>query len=220
MGLITQWSFSRWSTYQDCPAKIKFRYVDKLVEPGSPQMDRGTMIHKMAEVYVLAPGRTQKPHDCLKTHADEFKLARTSKPIVEQEWAFTEAWEPTGWFAKNAWLRIKTDLIYQPKKLPCVVVDHKTGKRYPKHSDQLSIEALTTFIMLPHVDEIDAQIWYLDQGKPNLNSKFVREDVPFLKMEWEDKVRPMLNDETFAPKPNYGCRWCHYRKANGGPCEF
>lgn len=220
MGLITQWSFSRWSTYQDCPAKIKFRYVDKLAEPGSPAMDRGTMIHKIAEDYVVAPGRTQKPHDCLKHYAAEFKLARKSKPIVEKEWAFTESWEPTGWFAKDAWLRIKTDLIFQPKKAPCVVVDHKTGKRYDKHKDQLSIEALTTFIMLEHVDEIDAQIWYLDQGKPNLTSKFTREDVPFLKMEWEDKVRPMLNDETFAPKPNYGCRWCHYRKANGGPCAF
>jgi hypothetical protein len=38
--------------------------------------------------------------------------------------------------------------------------------------------------------------------------------------DWEDKTRPMLNDTIFAPKPGNACRWCHWKKSNGGPCKF
>ena len=52
MNRITQWSYSRLKTYEQCPSKVKFRYIDKLSEPSSPQMDRGTRIHKLAEDFV------------------------------------------------------------------------------------------------------------------------------------------------------------------------
>jgi hypothetical protein len=32
--------------------------------------------------------------------------------------------------------------------------------------------------------------------------------------------RNLENDDIFAPKPSYGCRWCHFRKSNGGPCQW
>ena len=51
---ITSWSFSRWSCYSSCPYKAKLKFIDKLKEPGSPQMDRGTVIHELAEHYVKA----------------------------------------------------------------------------------------------------------------------------------------------------------------------
>jgi RecB family exonuclease len=49
---ITSWSFTRYNTYSQCPAKAKFKFIDKLKEPDSPQMQRGTDIHKLAENYV------------------------------------------------------------------------------------------------------------------------------------------------------------------------
>lgn len=226
MGLITQWSYSRWKCYDDCPAKAKYKFVDKLPEPGSPAMDRGTAIHKMAEDFVNTPipkSRRKGVDDPfpseLKYFEDELRLARRSHPIAEQEWAFTVDWEPTTWFAKDAWCRVKTDLIYKPKDKPRVIVDHKTGKVRDEHQMQLGLYGLSGFIKFPDEDVLEGHIWYIDHGTFT-SSTFERPDVRFLKDEWNDRVRPMLNDTVFPPKPSYACRWCHFRKDNGGPCQF
>ena len=56
---ITSWSFSRWNVYNTCPAQAKYKFIDKLPEPGSPAMDRGSAIHKGVEQYIL--GAAAKP---------------------------------------------------------------------------------------------------------------------------------------------------------------
>ncbi len=223
--MITQWSYSRWKCYDDCPAKAKYKFVDKLSEPGSAAMDRGTAIHKMAEDFVntkplpLSKGGTSQLPPELKEFEAELKLARISKPIAEQEWAFTVDWEPTGWMSKDAWCRIKTDLIFKPRGEPRVIVDHKTGKVREEHQTQLGLYGLGGFVKFPDEDVLKGEIWYLDHGTFTSTS-FTREDLKFLKMEWGERVRPMLNDTMFAAKPSYACRWCHFRKDNGGPCKF
>lgn len=216
---ITQWSYSRWSCYEDCPRKAKYKFIDRLPEPGSPAMDRGSAIHKLAEDYVAAAKAPKVIPDELKAYADEFKLARKGKPIAEQEWAFTTAWEPTGWFAKDCWCRIKTDLCFwRGDKL--VIVDHKTGKRRDDHLKQLSLYALGGFSQYQSIDHISAEVWYLDQGKPQTFAEYERAELPDIKDAWAAKTKAMLNDTMFAPRPGNSCRWCHFRKANGGPCAF
>lgn len=217
--MITTWSYSRWGVYKQCPFKAKLKFIDKLEEPGSPAMDRGTAIHKMAEDFVTVKPCPKLPTE-LAFYGAELRLARKSKPIVEQEWGFTRTWEPTGWSEKDTWLRAKCDLIFTPKGGPLTIVDHKTGKRYDDHAEQLSLYALLGFIKFPEVPAIKAEIWYLDQGKPTLEINYTREDERFLRHKWEENVRPMFNDTMFAPKPGYYCRWCFFRKGNGGPCEF
>ena len=49
---ITQWSYSTWQTYNQCPRKAFYKKVRKLQEPGSPQMERGTQVHQLAQDYV------------------------------------------------------------------------------------------------------------------------------------------------------------------------
>lgn len=215
---ITQWSYSRWSCYEDCPAKAKYKFIDRLSEPGSTAMDRGSAIHKMAEEWVAAPKATALPVE-LKTYADDFKLARRGRPIVEQEWAFTINWEPTGWFAKDCWCRVKTDLVFW-RKDELVIVDHKTGKRRDDHLKQLSLYAIGAFLMYDSIDKISSELWYLDQGKPQTFAQYERSELPDMKEAWEQKTKAMLNDTMFAPKPGNSCRWCHFRKENGGPCKF
>ena len=215
---LTQWSYSRWAGYEDCPLKTKLKVIDKLQEPGSPAMDRGTFIHKESEDYVTAKRKPPLPQS-LAYFGDELAQARKGQPRCEHEWAFTSSWEPTGWMAKDCWCRVKTDLTFT-RKNDLVIVDHKTGKRRESHLTQLSLYALAGFIIFPDHDSITTEVWYLDQGKPVTSEAYKREDVPFLKLDWEQKTKAMLNDQQFAPRPSYTCRWCHFRKENGGPCRF
>lgn len=232
-GQITAWSYSRYGCYTECPRKAKYKFVDKLPEPGSSAMDRGSAMHAFAEELITGkmsakeddkvkyePFRAEFVKDILPSIKKDVTVAKKGKPIAECEWSFTTQWKPTGWFSKDAWCRIKTDLVFMDKK-ELVIVDHKTGKRREEqHQAQLSLYALGGFIMYPTVDKIKTAVWYLDAGAPALADSYTRDELPDIQNAWLDKTRAMLSDTLFAPRPSNACRWCHFRKSNGGPCEF
>lgn len=229
---ITAWSYSRYSVYEDCPFKAKCKFVDKLQEPGSSAMDRGSAMHSNAELTITGKmSPKQEDIDKAKAFLPEFKdkilpvfkgdftTAKKGKPQAEQEWAFRSDWSDTSWFAKDAWCRVKTDLVFW-RKTELIIVDHKTGKRREGHKTQLSLYALAGFLKFPKIDHISSELWYLDQGKPHTNESYERDELPHMIEAWEERTHPMLNDTTFVPKPSHGCTWCHFRKENGGPCKF
>lgn len=231
-GQITAWSYSRYACYQECPRKAKYKFVDKLQEPGSSAMDRGSAMHAFAEELITGkmsakeddkvkyePFRTEFKTSVLPNFKTDAAVAKKGKPAAEQEWAFTTQWLPTSWFGRDAWCRVKTDLIFTRSK-ELVIVDHKTGKRREEHQNQLSLYALGGFIMYPEVEHISTEVWYLDQGMPWTKGSYERDELPDIKNAWLDKTRAMLTDTLFAPRPSNACRWCHFRKSNGGPCEF
>ena len=90
---ITSWSFSRYSTYKQCPLKLKLSAIDRIREPGNEAMARGEAIHKLAEKYIKGELRALPKE--LKLFADEFKKLRaqykkkTNGMVVEDNWAFT-----------------------------------------------------------------------------------------------------------------------------------
>ena len=213
---ITQWSFSRFKDWQGCPRKAKYKHVDKIKEPGSAAMQRGSDIHKMAEDFLS--GKLKVLPKELSSFEDEMIALRKRKPAVEADWAFDRQWQRVGWFDKEVWVRIKTDAASLLKKV-VDVIDHKTGKEKPDHKDQMSLYGIGGFIVYPTALIARAKLWYLDLGKETVH-EFERAELSQLKEEWEDKVQPMLNDARFAAKPSHACTWCHFRKSNGGPCEF
>jgi len=48
---VTHFSASSASTYLQCPAKWKYRYIDRLPETKSEALEKGTMVHKALERY-------------------------------------------------------------------------------------------------------------------------------------------------------------------------
>lgn len=225
LNKITAWSYSRWNDYTLCPLKAKLKYVDKLKEPGSIAMDRGSEIHTKAEQFIKGTLRTLDK--ALKIFSEVLRDLKKSKANAELEWAFTKAWTPTGWFAKDAWCRIKVDVFLKLGKR-ARVIDWKTGKLNPDHMGQLSLYALGAFLMDPEIEEVSAELCYLDHpivisADSNANPVtrvFKRSELPGLKKDWEKATKKMLMDAKFAPRPNDKCRWCHWRKENGGPCKF
>jgi len=222
---LTAWSYSRYYTYSVCPRKAKLGYIDKIREPANAAMDRGSKIHILAEKYVTSPDRVKIPEE-LKYFSEEFmRLRRRRKKspdsvLTEKQWAFTENWEPTGWFDRDAWCRVVLDvIIYNEKTHTATVVDYKTGKIRDNHKEQLSLYALAMFTMFGDCKTVDASMWYLDQGEIG-DTRYTRDQLEWLREEWEKKSKPMLNDTVFAPTPSWLCKWCFYSKDKNGPCEF
>lgn len=229
---LTSWSFSRYSDYKQCPAKFKYKHLEKLPEPGSEALDRGAAIHTMAEQYIKGQLPPKVPPD-LASFTDELKALRKlykatpHKLVVEDQWAMTAQWTPTEW--NNwalCWVRIKLDcaIFETPKRLR--VRDWKTGKLrqelYEDYLEQLELYALAALLLYPELEEVVPELDYLDLGvvHPQEPRVYTRADIPRLKAMWEKRVAPMFKDKVFAPRPNDKCRWCHYRKENNGPCKY
>jgi PD-(D/E)XK nuclease superfamily len=236
---LTAWSFSRYSSYKQCPLKVKLTALDKLKEPGSQAMERGNVIHNMAEQYIKGTMKSLPPE--LQKFRSEFTMLKKlykkdpSSMVVEDQWAFTDSWGMSSWFDMvTCWARIKIDCAHHIDNETMVITDWKTGK-YREESnaeylEQLELYALTCLLMHPHVQEVRPQLAYLDLGiyYPAVGQavlSYKRIDIPKLQKLWEKRVTPMLMDKVFAPRPNQYCRFCHFGesgKAKGGPglCKY
>lgn len=230
---IKAWSFSRHGDYELCPAKAKYKHVLRLPEPGNAAMDRGNMIHKQAELYIKGQQDVLVPE--LVKFSVLFKQLRAkykkklSNMAVEDTWAFTKDWVQTvynDW--ANCWLRIKVDCAEHENPTTIIVSDWKSGKFRPEQHEsylkQLELYALGALRIYAHAKIVKPRLVYTDIGEiyPKKSEPliFTRKQLPMLTKTWEDRVEPMLNDTVFAPRPSDQCRWCHYRKNNGGPCQF
>ena len=217
---ITAASYSRHHAYTQCPFRAKLKYIDKLEEPTGPPLIRGSKIHKLAEDYVTARIGVRVP-DELKTFSDEFKALRKLKQpvLVEIQWAFKKDWSECTWFDYETYCRVMLDAVVTNKDGSMQIIDYKTGKVREEQKEQLELYAIAGLIMFPEVESISAEFWYLDHGV-EIKETYHRKDLKKMQKKWDKNFRPMLNDKQFAPRPGNACRWCHFKKANGGPCEF
>jgi|SRR6267378_1418017 len=227
---ITSWSFSRYNVYRKCPAMAKYKFIDKIQEPGSAAMDRGTAIHKMAEDYVK--GSIKKLPAELNQFKDDFTALKKQKvKFMEESWTFRKDWSLTAWNDWNgAWLRVKLDVAYiNTEHNVLVPIDYKTGKYKPEsqeeYTEQLELYAMAGLVQVPTVDAVSPRLWYLDHGivHPNPEEEemvFERKQLPYLQKLWIGKTKKMLSDTVFKPTPGNACRFCHFRKENSGPCKF
>jgi len=213
---ITAWSFSRLALYEECPAKFKYRHIDKLPEEKHPAMQRGIDIHNDAQSFLI--GDHMLPQPTLMRFSSMLKDLREMKPMVEQQWALDRNWKPTGWFAKDCWVRVIIDAgVIYPGDREAAVIDWKTGKKYGDNADQMELFAITTFQMFPMLREVDTHLCYLDSGEEDQET-FTKEGIAEAKREWEDRVEPLFNDTRFLPRPSKRCHWCAFSRAKGGPC--
>lgn len=214
---ITSWSYSRYSQYSKCPASAKYKFIDKIPEPPAPAMERGNAIHKLAENFTK--GKEKKLPKELALFKDQFKELKSSKPMIEETWAFKADWSETTWNDwNNCWLRVKADAACLDEN-DLYVIDHKTGKKRDGYQEQLHLTATVGMLKFPHVETVHTQIWYLDTGE-QVSEVYYSDNVKNMVKLWEKKVAPMMNDTTFKPVPGNHCRWCAFSKSKGGPCKF
>ena len=238
--MIKSWSFSRYNTYQLCPLKARLAYIDKIPELPNDAMARGAAIHKQAEDYINGK-LDELPAELSRFRKIFRQLKRRHRKssatvMVEDTWAFKSDWTETTWNDwVGCWLRVKLDCAVESDSGVLTVYDWKTGRFRPEkneeYCEQLELYALGAILMFNHVKTVVPTLVYLDEGKifPDREHNsdllvYTRDDIDGLKTKWEKRVKPMLSDKYFPPRPNNLCRWCHYRKDNakngGGQCQF
>lgn len=253
MPLATQikaWSWSRYKAHQQCPLKAKLTILERRVEPKNAAMQRGAYLHDELAAYLKGKKRTLsadlKPLDkVLAPLRQQFKdikklQAKGLAPVAEEQWAFTAKWTQTEWNNwSDAWCRVVLDVMWWDSETRIRVRDWKSGKMSEKevneYLEQLELYALAVLLRYPHCEEVQPDLYFIDAQAAYPSAKeplvFTQKDVPRLKKTWEMRVRKMLNDKRFPPKPGWYCPGCYFNHAEEfgwkikvakpkGPCKY
>lgn len=225
---MDKWSITRLQSYEECPRRVKYKYVDRIPEP-DPDPDsalvRGRRLHELSEQYIKGEVLELAP-ELAKHYKHEYEIIRNmynagivkceEKCGVDKDWNYVEGWD-------DAWLLLAMDmeLILESGGLG-LVIDVKTGNPnygHNKYKDQVSEYALVSMIKNPTVKKVGTELWFVDWPKTKMRKKtFVRKDMPELIADFNSRVEVMLTDTEFKAKPGkWACRFCPY--APGKPGE-
>lgn len=217
-GPLKSWSFSSLSVYEQCPLRSKFKSIDKISEPSTAALARGSEIHDLAERYVRGLEGEEVPLPLQQFEKGFTQLKEefaAGKVTCEEEWAFRKDWSETGWMDDDCWHRAKLDAFLVGGDGSALIVDYKTGKKFGnelKHGEQGLVYAIGAFLKYPELDFIKIEFWYLDKGE-KLIRNFTRQQALLFQPQLHQRAVKMTTAVEFEAKPSFvACRWCHYGK--------
>ena len=228
---IISWSFSKLQDFEKCKFAAKLKHLDKVPEPerklrpGQTEHanDRGSRIHDNCEFYV----RGEIDDLCLEAQKHfhwKIDLLRDlyTQGLVELEgnWATNEDWEVAEW--SKGWQRLKLDALVRWSPEQATVIDYKSGRKFGnevKHAQQLQLYALNTFLRYPELDEIDAELWYIDIGEVTVQ-RYTRDQALRFRSSFDRRGHALTDCIEFTPNPNkWSCQWCLYGPEHSGHCS-
>lgn len=226
---LNSWSFSKLSEFEKCKYRTFLLHVERKPEPERPlppgktehANDRGTRIHKDAELFVRGEGEftveLEKFRPEFQVLRDMYKKGQVS---LEGEWGMDPGWSPTDW--KTAWLRLKLDCLAFLNKKQAVAIDFKTGKKYGnevKHMEQLQLYALVTALRYPELEEITTELWYLDIDEITQVTMSRAQALKF-QQNFDRRGTRVTTCTEWPPNPSvFTCRWCMYGPWGSGDCQ-
>ena len=230
-----KWSFSQWETYNQCPAKWRFKSVLKLPGlPTGPAAARGLDMHERCEKYIVGAiekdyllngsptatfgsKRAAKIDPAYLPVLDEFRDHPNGERYVEHRLGFDNEWYLSGGVSKTAWCIGVLDAARVNGAVH--IAEWKSGTPKETHSDQRKLYALFG-LRRWFASEVRVTTYYLE-GTADPQRLVVKSSAEEkLRDLWNGRVQQMQTDQICAPRPGEGCRWCDYSARVGGPCKF
>jgi len=199
-------SFSHLTSFETCPKKYYYTYIDKKYSDVNSANFSGAQIHKHIENYFKGTHELPLELTYLKKLLKPYYEADGEKTF-EQNLALDRNFEPCSWFDNHTYVRSIIDLLVLGKK-QALIVDWKTGKRLHKDFTQLRIAGAMLFAHRPQLDMIHLRYEYFSHRK-GFTDFLRREDVSKV---WEE-VLPRANrieiarrNDEFPANPNGLCK--------------
>ena len=201
------WAYSKLKNFEVCPKR--HLHVDLLKDAKEEESDTliyGNQVHKILADYISKGTPIPDMHkDDLQYYGD---MGRRIKGIVkvEQKYAITEDFGPTGYFSNNVWHRGVGDVVGINGPV-AIALDWKTGKIL-NDSVQLTLMAACIFAHHPEVMAIRTEFVWL---KHNCSSRINvhRSDMPKFWAGVLPRVQLMRHaaeTNNYPPKPGGLCR--------------
>lgn len=214
-------SYTALKMYENCPKRYYHQRITKEVvdQPGTATV-YGERVHKQLEDYLKAPA-TSLPEEsiALQPLCDTLRSSANGggMMLVEQEYTLTSDLQPTSWFAPDAWLRFKLDVLVIRGNNTAVVVDWKTGKRRPDF-DQLEMFALAVFSFWPAITKVKSMfVWTKENATDHETYRIEHKDQMWTRLMTRiNRVEKSLDTDNWPAKPSGLCKFCPCK----GFCEF
>jgi ATP-dependent exoDNAse (exonuclease V) beta subunit len=211
-------SYSAIKLFENCPLRYYRQRVTKEVKDEDNEYTLyGSRIHKALENKLAKQEDLPKDMQKYEPLCDAITRAAVGGDLlVEYQMTLNGNLEPTGWFAKDAWLRSVLDVLVV-KNDRAIVLDWKTGKRRPDFF-QMQIFAAQVFKVYPDVTTVDTSLVWL-QTMAQDQERFERKDANLL---WRDilgrikRIELAAENDTWTAKPSGLCKFCPCRH----DCEY
>jgi len=241
----TPYSYSKISTFKNCPYRFKLQYIDKIKTKfnKTPALEKGSFLHYGIEHYLKGNLKDEinKYNFEVSGKDDIINYKKQLKQILKGEnvqiyksfnknnvyieegfglyWKnINDKWQfELGKYSKQSTIYGYIDLMIYDDFLERVnIIDHKSGK-FRKDQDelQLKIYAIVGFLKFPDVNDVYVQFDFLEHNK-SINFKFERKDFDKISYEVIQKIIEVENEENFNKKDTF-CNWCPYY--NEGHCN-
>lgn len=206
----TPLSYSRLSTFEQCPQKFDYLYITKNIQDmGNEHTIYGNRVHESLEKY----GKTGDV-DELTAETREWKglvdgiLSKEGDKHFEYQMAIDQDEKTCDWFDSNVWLRSIADvLVIDGDKAYCF--DWKTGK-VRDNPTQLQLFSCMIMLHFPQVNEVKTAFVWLKYGQIT-DVTYQRKHLSLL---WNGlttrfaAVQDAVEIGSFKSKPSGLCRWC------------
>jgi len=234
-----RWSFSQWETYDQCPAKWKYKSILRLPTlPPGPAAARGLDMHDRMDKYItgqielpyaqngdpnarFGSKKAARVHDKYIPIIDAYRNHPNGSRHSEKKLGFDREWYLCDPKSRFAWCIAVLDGVRCETGGPLRIGEWKSGTPKARHQDQRSLYAI--FGMKAWLcDDVEVTTYYLELPDEKPQRLIVSGQAGFekLKSKWTSRAEQMENDAICAPRPNEGCQWCDFARGRGGPCQF
>lgn len=207
-------SYSRLSTYEQCPQKFDYLYVTKAVQDSGNQYTQyGERVHESLEKYAKTGDESALTDETRQHKAlvDRI-LSKPGDKYFEYQMAIDQDEKQCDWFAKDVWIRSIADvLVIDGDKAYCF--DWKTGK-VRDNPTQLQLFSCMVMLCFPQVNEVKTAFVWLAHDKIT-SATYPRMQLSLL---WQGlttrfaQLQQSVELGVFKAKPTGLCRWCPARE--------
>jgi len=228
------YSYSKISSFEQCPLKFKFQYIDKInLLTENKHLEKGVRIHQIIEFYnpwnktlpefnyKLLNEEEQKEIELI---AQKFCNSDLGKKYLlndyqighEIEFGLDYKLNPINYYNQNqCMLRGKIDfLIKENDKI--IIVDWKTGKvpnqKYISNH-QTMLYAIWCFKMFNDINTIQAHYVYVEHNEI-IAFIFTKEMLKNYTKTYGSKIKSIETEKEFNKKIGPLCDYCDYYKQN------
>jgi len=228
-------SYSAIDTFNRCPLKYKFSYIDRVKVPEKPELFFGGLIHEIVQLALKKDPIIPRVDELIK-HLDE----RWQKEIFSNELEAQQYYDLAKNMLRNFHASLKPGLrnivatekrfaipldknheligvIDRIDKLPFgafEVIDYKTSKNMPSQMDvdkekQLGFYRLAIGFLWPEAKDVRLTLYFLKHNQPITTTR--RDDeIETLKEEIIKTAEKIAKEKDFKPKTNSFCGYCEY----------
>ena len=223
MKSFRPYSYSKVSTYVECPRKFKFQYVDGIRTPfmDNHVFEKGRYFHAALENHPtrLVPEFKYKENEARRDELvsqvaailSSEKVLRLLDSCIRREYRFflDSGLRYASKKSKDIFFKGIIDFIGQTEPGSIDIVDWKSGKTKSGSLDQLRFYSIWAFEAFKNIDAIRLSLFYLEDDQEKTET-VTRDDHAEIKENFLETVGRIESDVEYKKKTNKGCEYCPF----------